>query len=93
MRLNPARRLETCPSVVPGTPTGVFAQVARGVLGCWFGAGGPLKASHVTAPKPSRRRKAGTPKSSSTSGMSPCAISAAPRAYRISFASEARACA
>jgi hypothetical protein len=32
---------------VPGTPTGVFTQVAQGVLGCWFGAGGPLKASHV----------------------------------------------
>ena len=32
---------------VPGTPTGVFAQVAQGVLGCWFGGDGPLKASHV----------------------------------------------
>jgi hypothetical protein len=32
---------------VAGTPTIVFAQVAQGVLGCWFGGGGPLKASHV----------------------------------------------
>ena len=32
---------------VPGTPTGVFAQVARGALGCWFAPDGPLKASHV----------------------------------------------
>jgi hypothetical protein len=32
---------------VPGTPTGVFAQVAQGVLGCWFGGSGPLKVSHV----------------------------------------------
>ena len=30
-----------------GTSTGVFAHVARGVLGCWFAADGPLKASHV----------------------------------------------
>jgi hypothetical protein len=32
---------------VTGTPTGVFAQVARGALGCWFGGAGRLKASHV----------------------------------------------
>ena len=32
---------------VPGTPTTIFAQVAQGALGCWLGAGGPLKASHV----------------------------------------------
>src|SRR5262245_2800572 len=30
-----------------GTPTGVFTQVAHGALVCWFGAGGPLKATHV----------------------------------------------
>lgn len=34
-------------TLVPGTPTGVFADVARGALGCWFAADGPLKASHV----------------------------------------------
>ena len=33
--------------IVPGTPTGVYALVARGALGCWFGADGPLKPSHV----------------------------------------------
>jgi hypothetical protein len=33
--------------MVSGTPTEVFAQVARGVLGCWLAADGPLKASHV----------------------------------------------
>jgi hypothetical protein len=32
---------------VPGTPTEVFTAVARGALGCWFAATGPLKASHV----------------------------------------------
>jgi hypothetical protein len=33
--------------IVPGTPTGVYALVARGALQCWFGADGPLKPSHV----------------------------------------------
>jgi hypothetical protein len=33
--------------IVPGTPTGVYSQVARGALQCWFGADGPLKPSHV----------------------------------------------
>jgi len=30
-----------------GTPTEVYELVASGALGCWFGAGGPLKGSHV----------------------------------------------
>jgi hypothetical protein len=34
-------------ALVSGTPTGVFAEVARGALGCWFAADGPLKATHV----------------------------------------------
>ena len=29
------------------TPTEAYEQVARGALGCWFGASGPLKTSHV----------------------------------------------
>ena len=29
------------------TPTETYEVVARGVLGCWFGAAGPLKPSHV----------------------------------------------
>src|SRR5262245_35396978 len=33
--------------IAPGTPTGVFTQVAHEALRCWFGAGGPLKATHV----------------------------------------------
>ena len=41
----PSAPTETSLSV-PGTPTSVFAQVAQGMLGCWFGSG-PLKASHV----------------------------------------------
>jgi hypothetical protein len=33
--------------IVPGTPTEVYAQVARGALNCWFGRDGPLKATHI----------------------------------------------
>jgi hypothetical protein len=33
--------------IAPGTPTEVYALVAGGALRCWFGAHGPLKASHV----------------------------------------------
>ena len=31
----------------PGTPQEVYARVARGALGCWFGAGGTLKPTHI----------------------------------------------
>jgi hypothetical protein len=34
-------------TVVAGTPTDVYAAVASGMLRCWLGAGGPLKATHV----------------------------------------------
>jgi hypothetical protein len=30
-----------------GTPTEIYEVVARGALGCWFGADGPLKPTHV----------------------------------------------
>ena len=32
---------------VTGSPTEVYTRIARGVLTCWFGAHGPLKASHI----------------------------------------------
>src|SRR5258705_5229386 len=35
--------------MVPGSPTGIYALVARGALNCWLGAAGPLRASHVFA--------------------------------------------
>lgn len=34
-------------SIVPGTPTEIYALVARGAHRCWFGADGPLKPTHV----------------------------------------------
>ncbi len=33
--------------IVSGSPTGVYALIARGALNCWFGADGPLKPTHV----------------------------------------------
>jgi len=33
--------------MVSGTPAGVYAQVARNALNCWFGSDGPLKATHI----------------------------------------------
>jgi hypothetical protein len=32
---------------VQGTPSEVYALVARGALNCWFGADGPLSKSHI----------------------------------------------
>lgn len=34
-------------AVATGTPTEVYARVAGGALRCWFGANGPLKATHI----------------------------------------------
>jgi hypothetical protein len=45
--------LPSLPGSVPhqgrtvGTPTEVYTRVARGVLTCWFGAAGPLKAHYI----------------------------------------------
>lgn len=32
---------------VVGSPTQVYARVARGALACWFGTAGPLKANYI----------------------------------------------
>jgi hypothetical protein len=32
---------------VVGSPTEVYTRIARGVLTCWFGASGPLKAGYI----------------------------------------------
>ena len=39
--------LMTPAGLVVGTPTEVYTRIARGVLTCWFGATGPLKASYI----------------------------------------------
>jgi len=75
--------------MVSGTPTGVYAQVARGILNCWFGAEGPLKAGHVF------QAQAEPP---ATGGAAEIVVherdvtlrdQRGTRAYRISFAAEA----
>ncbi|HEU0060383.1 MAG TPA: hypothetical protein VFR19_10935 [Hyphomicrobiaceae bacterium] len=35
--------------MVQGTPTTIYALVARGALNCWLGPAGPLRATHVFA--------------------------------------------
>jgi len=35
--------------MVQGTPTAIYALVARGALNCWLGTAGPLHATHVFA--------------------------------------------
>ena len=72
-----------------GTPTGIFAEVARGALGCWFAADGPLKASHVYRAEAQPPAKGGDAEiviherdASSVRDLR------GPRAYRISFAAE-----
>jgi hypothetical protein len=30
-----------------GSPTDVYARVARGAMACWFGSAGPLKANYI----------------------------------------------
>jgi hypothetical protein len=38
---------EALTSKVDGTPTDLYARIARGALACWFGSKGPLKANHI----------------------------------------------
>lgn len=34
-------------TTVPGEPVAIYTLVARGIHACWFGAGGPLRNTHV----------------------------------------------
>jgi hypothetical protein len=73
----------------PGTPTGVFTQVAHEALVCWFGAGGPLKATHVyraEAEPPARGGKAVIVIHERDASLRD---QRGPRAYRIDFVGEA----
>jgi hypothetical protein len=46
---SPSARAAQAESTVmaAGTPTEVYALIARRILRCWFGADGPLKATHI----------------------------------------------
>lgn len=77
--------------LVPGTPTGVFAQVARGALGCWFAPDGPLKASHVyraEAEPPAKGGDAEIAIYERVASPSPSRDARGPLVYRIAFAAD-----
>jgi hypothetical protein len=76
-------------TIAPGTPTDVYALVARGVLNCWFGAGGPLKASHVFQAEAEPPSKGGTAEIVIHERDVALRDQRGTRAYRVSFASEA----
>lgn len=75
--------------VVSGTPTEVYALVARGALGCWFGADGPLKRSHVFQAEADPPAKGGAAEIMIHERDVTLRDQRGVRAYRISFASEA----
>jgi hypothetical protein len=75
--------------VAAGTPTGVFTQVAQGALGCWFGASGPLRASHVYRAEAEPPAKGGAAEIVIHQRDVSLRDQRGPRAYRISFDSEA----
>jgi hypothetical protein len=84
----PAAPYETS-VIVSGTPTGVFAEVAQGTLGCWFGPGGPLKASHVYRAEAEPPAKGGDAEIVIHERDTTLRDQRGTRAYRIVFASEA----
>jgi hypothetical protein len=76
-------------AIVSGTPTEIYTLVARGVLGCWFGAGGPLKASHVFQAEAQPPAKGGAAEIVIHERDTSYRDRRGVRAYRVSFASEA----
>jgi hypothetical protein len=74
--------------IVSGTPTEVYARVARGVLGCWFGAGGPLKASHVFQAEAEPPAKGGAAEIVIHERDTSFRDRRGTRAYRVAFAAE-----
>jgi hypothetical protein len=74
--------------IVSGTPTGVFAEVAQGALGCWLGPGGPLKASHVYRAEADPPAKGGDAEIVLHGRDTSLRDQRGPRAYRVVFASE-----
>jgi len=75
--------------MVSGTPTEVYALVARGILGCWFGADGPLKGSHVFQAEADPPAKGGGAEVVLHERDHSLPDQRGSRAYRISFAREA----
>lgn len=70
-----------------GTPTEVYELVARGALGCWFGAGGPLKTSHVFQAEATPPAEGGAAEIVLHERDVSLRDQRGPRAFRVTFAS------
>ena len=75
-------------SIVPGSPTDVYALVARGALRCWFGADGPLKPTHVFHAEAESPAKGGAAEMVVHERDETLRDKRGARAFRVSFAGE-----
>jgi hypothetical protein len=75
-------------AIVSGTPTEIYTLVARGILGCWFGTGGPLRASHVFQAEAAPPAKGGAAEIAIHERDTSFRDQRGVRAYRVSFSSE-----
>lgn len=72
--------------LVAATPTEVYTRVARGVLSCWFGAAGPLKARYIYHAEAEPASKGGASEIKIMTRDAAADDPRALRAYRIVFA-------
>lgn len=75
--------------IVPGSPTDVYALVARGALRCWLGADGPLKPTHVFHAEAESPAKGGAAEMVLHERDETLRDKRGARAFRVSFAGEA----
>jgi hypothetical protein len=75
--------------VVQGSPTEVYALVARGALACWFGADGALKASHVFQAEAAPPSRGGAAEIVLHERDVSLRDQRGPRAFQVSFANNA----
>ena len=74
--------------VVSGSPTSIYALVARGAQGCWFGADGALRPTHVFQAEADPPAKGGAAEIVIHERDESLRDKRGARAYRISFTSE-----
>ncbi|MDQ8700152.1 hypothetical protein [Hyphomicrobium sp. LHD-15] len=72
--------------LVVGTPTEVYTRIARGVLTCWFGAAGPLKAEYIYHADAEPASKGGNSEIKILTRDAEAADPRSVRAYRIAIA-------
>ena len=76
-------------TIAAGTPTEVYALVARGALRCWFGADGPLKTTHVFHAEAAPPAEGGAAEIVLHERDPSLRDQRGPRAFRVSFAGDA----